>query len=246
MNKRMIVRIVVCVIASLSLTILLAAQEEKPVPEPEATPEITPEAEAEIDYAIIWQSQREDGAFVLGDEDSLLSVVVFSDFLCLDCLEYAPVITQFIRDYVAERLARVEYRLFPVVTEESTRAAQLAECAGEQDAFWAAREWLFAQFAAVEQLEVESDAPILPELDETLFVSEFNLDDEAFTECMEDAEQHITDTLLAIEMSVISVPAVMFRIGDNDPQWVRVSGEVFNDGGLPFELLELAVEAVNR
>ncbi len=243
-------KIIIALLRTLTLLILLftlgiviMAQEE--TSEPEIIPEATAEPVTEINYTMIPQRQREDGAFVLGEEEAILTVIIFSDFLCVDCAEYAPTITRFIENYVIEGLAQIEYRLFPVTGENSSSFAQLAECAGKQDAFWEARAWLFQQFSDIEQPE-SGNIPALPTIDETLFITELQLDEDDFEQCLVDASQYLTDSLLAVEIDVISTPAVMFRLNDSPPQWVRVNGEIFNEGGLSYELLELAVEATNH
>lgn len=207
-------------------------------------PELTAEPTISIDYAVIPQMRLDDGAFVLGDEAATLTVVIFSDFLCAGCRDYSPTITQFINEYVAEGLARIEYRLTPVTAGDATRLAQFAECAGEQSRFWESREWLFQQSEHIE--ERENDTLLLPEATTNAFSQALDINEDMFAECLESAEQHLNDTLLATELDVIATPAVLFRINNSEPRWIQIRGQVFRDGGLPYELLELAVEAINR
>lgn len=237
MTKRGLYTVAALLLSALmiGITAQTAAQDE------EATPEITPETTPEpVDilerYAGIPHTRlEEDGAFILGEDHAALTVVVFSDFLCGECAEYSQVEEQFIETYVSTGQARLEYRMYPVnEAERSSFAARLAECAGEQMRFWEARRLLF---------DVGDDAWGEGEVG-LMVAEELELEYDEFATCLEDAEQFITDSLLAIELNVLSSPAVMFRIGDSSPQWVRVRGQVFSQGGLPFELLELVVRAV--
>lgn len=239
-----------------------------PVHSQNATPETTPEPLPEIDlltyYADLNQTRRDDGGFVLGDPAATLTAVVFSNFTCADCIAYAPTVTRFIREFVAEGLARIEYRLFAVTDETSAPYAEIAECAGEQDRFWETRELLFDAWGVIESAaEAAEEAPTSPAATQppdlealplspneavAMLVEALELDAEALEACLTggEAQQVVTDTLLAVELDVIGAPAVMFRVGDSTPRWLQVQGQVQNRGGLSFEVLELAVEAANR
>jgi protein-disulfide isomerase len=54
------------------------------------------------------------------------------------------VLQQLAPEYIDTGKARVIYRNFPIIGPDSEWAAQAAECAGDQDKFWAYGDYLFA------------------------------------------------------------------------------------------------------
>lgn len=71
-------------------------------------------------------------------------IIELSDFQCPFCrrftLETAPVLRA---EYVETGIATMEYQHFAFLGEESVRAAEAAECALEQGAFWDYHDLLF-------------------------------------------------------------------------------------------------------
>ena len=53
-----------------------------------------------IAFDEIPQSRTEDGAFLLGNPDAPVTIILFSDFICPACLEYYPSIRAFMDVYV--------------------------------------------------------------------------------------------------------------------------------------------------
>jgi protein-disulfide isomerase len=54
------------------------------------------------------------------------------------------VLQQLAPEYIDTGKARLIYRNFPIIGPDSEWAAQAAECAGDQDKFWAYADYLFA------------------------------------------------------------------------------------------------------
>ncbi len=79
----------------------------------------------------------------LGPEDAPITIVEFSDFNCRFCqrfhIETFPALMQAYPDQI-----RFVYRDFPILSEESFLAAQAAECANEQGAYWEFHDALFS------------------------------------------------------------------------------------------------------
>lgn len=187
-------------------------------------------------YNGIPQERTEDGAFILGNPDAEIVIVEFADFMCPHCQVYEETIEQFIEVYVATGDVRLEYRMFPVVHPSlSPLTAQIAECAGEAGKFWDARALIF---------EITStggvDASIIDTVAEAM---DMNADDLAT--CAQEADQYAIDSALAQEAGVTGTPAVLLRVGDSGARWIVANNEPLR-GALPFEVLELIVDAAQN
>ena len=108
----------------------------------------------------------------LGPEDASVVIIEFSDFNCGYCGKWYRENLQAILDRYPEQV-RFVYRDFPMLAESSITAAQAAQCANEQNAFW---EFHNAFFTRDDPKNLESYL---------LLAEEFNLDIDKFTECYE-------------------------------------------------------------
>ncbi|MDP6604854.1 MAG: thioredoxin domain-containing protein [Dehalococcoidia bacterium] len=86
---------------------------------------------------------------VEGAADAPVRIIEFSDFQCPFCrqfmLETAPALRA---EFVETGIASIEYFHFAFLGEESTRAAEAAECAAEQGRFWDYHDLLFLRQGA--------------------------------------------------------------------------------------------------
>ncbi len=87
----------------------------------------------------------------LGNPDAPVKVEVFSDFLCIHCLEYVEGVpanyigeSQFIQQYVSTGQVYYVYRPFRVIAPESDNGAEAALCAADQGKFWEYHDTIFA------------------------------------------------------------------------------------------------------
>ncbi|MBC8099936.1 MAG: thioredoxin domain-containing protein, partial [Armatimonadetes bacterium] len=90
-------------------------------------------------YAQLSHSRAEDGAFVLGEDDAPVTLLIFEDFYCPHCQSLHPTVTQLIEAYVATGAARYEFRFLATAGgEQLNQVARLLECAAAQRpaAFW--------------------------------------------------------------------------------------------------------------
>ncbi|MGQ9547089.1 MAG: Rcas_1661 family thioredoxin-like (seleno)lipoprotein [Roseiflexus sp.] len=91
-----------------------------------------------------------EGYHYLGDPNAPVTILEFSDFLCTACAfhveETEPKI---IETYVASGRARIVYRHLLQLGEESLRAAEAAECAGDQGKFWEMRNAIYRNQVAL-------------------------------------------------------------------------------------------------
>ncbi len=188
------------------------------------------------DYAGLSTHRTGDGAFVLGDPDAPLTIVVFEDFFCPHCQVYTQTLRQFIDAYLRAGKANLEIRLYPLVNPQySTTAAKVAECVAVQDLgqFWDAHDLLF-EFAATNNVSdmAGSLANIL------------DLDGAALNDCLDRATQFLIDVHVGQQTGVSGTPAIRARDSAGALQVVYIGDQPQARGGLPFDLLAALAEGV--
>ena len=162
----------------------------------------------------------------IGEQSAPIFILVFSDFQCSFCKQFSEVIQpRIINEYVATGKVRMEYRHFVVVdsntgTDESNRAAQASECAGEQGRFWPYHDLLYAR----QQGEASGAFS-----DENLrgFAAELGLDAERFDTCLSSnryANKIQVDKLFAQQQNIGGTPAVFVggKLVANPTDWETV------------------------
>jgi len=186
------------------------------------------------DYRQIPQTRTEDGAFLLGDHDAPITIVVFADFTCPHCQVYEETLSRFIDEYVVTGQARFEYRMFPIVHPQyAPFTAQLAECADElrPGAFWQARDLIFV-LSAEERYEEMS----------RYVAKSFDLEEEALLECAADAQQYRVDLQVGQEAGVQGTPAVLVRYNGGPMDWITLDGQTYDRGGVAYSVLSETIE----
>ncbi|MCY4017837.1 MAG: thioredoxin domain-containing protein [Chloroflexi bacterium] len=163
------------------------------------------------DYSQIPQGRQPDGGFVLGDPDAPVTIVAFEDFLCGHCQRYKVHVDKLISEYVAEGLARFEYRFTPVVDPSySWQTAKLAECSEtlRPGSFWNAHDALY-EIASARQFSDNSSR---------IFAERMNMSYADLLACTRDASQVDKDLQLANQLGVTGTPTVFVRYGNGFPQ----------------------------
>lgn len=111
-----------------------------------------------------------------GDPNSKVTIVEFGDFKCPACRQ-AEVSARKIRENYGDRV-RFAFREYPLVNvhAESEKAAEAAECAGEQGKFW----------QAVDMLYDHQEDLSLPAINR--YAGEMGLDSQKFVACLQKGE----------------------------------------------------------
>ncbi len=80
---------------------------------------------------------------IRGAEDAPVTLIEFSDFQCPFCARHQATLEQILTDYQGK--VRLVYRHFPLTSIHAMaqKAAEAAECAGEQEKFWEMHDLLF-------------------------------------------------------------------------------------------------------
>ncbi len=81
---------------------------------------------------------------VLGDANAPVTIVEYADFQCPVCKRAeTSIIANIEKDYVKTGKVKLEFRMFPIIGQESWNAAQAADTAGDQGKFWEYHDALF-------------------------------------------------------------------------------------------------------
>jgi len=109
----------------------------------------------------------------IGPADAPVTVIEFSDFQCSYCrVWYQQVYQQLLASYPEK--VRFVYRDLPLpMHPEAVPAAEAANCAGEQGAFWKYHDALFEQQYGLDRAAYEH------------YASDLGLDTQAFVACLE-------------------------------------------------------------
>jgi protein-disulfide isomerase len=111
-----------------------------------------------------------------GAGDAKLTLVEFSDYQCPFCGRYfRETLPQIEQDYVKTGRVRYVFRNFPLeaIHKEAFKAAEAADCAGEQGRYWEMHDRLFAAQQALAPAELPGHARAL------------GLDAPRFQECLD-------------------------------------------------------------
>jgi protein-disulfide isomerase len=113
----------------------IPTQGNQQVPNPGAAPD-APAARVEV---------SEDDDAVLGDDDAPVTIVEFSDYECPFCgRHFQQTYPQLKADYIDTGKVRLVFRDFPLSFHPSAqKAAEAAECAGDQNKYWEMHDKLF-------------------------------------------------------------------------------------------------------
>lgn len=186
-------------------------------PQPSATPvpvelpdtaDFPTEPVAAIGYGDLLLHRAADGAFILGDPDAPLTLVIFSDWACPHCQNFEPVIEELVAQDLPSGAFNIEHRTLVTAGQDSTPAASsLAECVDILSAgsFWAVRAYLYD--VATENLTLYRDASALA----AALSTEFAVDENALLACRSSAAQRTVDATYASEVGASSTPFMVIR-----------------------------------
>ncbi len=87
--------------------------------------------------------------YIRGDENAPVTLVEWSDFECSYCGRLTPILEQVLEDYDGQ--VRLIYRHFPLSFHTTAqKAAEAAECAGDQGKFWEMHDIMFENQSALQ------------------------------------------------------------------------------------------------
>ena len=176
-----------------------------------------------------------EGAFSQGPKDAKYAIVEFSDFQCPFCGRYAnQTYSQLINDYVKSGKVRYAFRNFPLesIHSQALKAAEAAQCAGEQGKFWEMHDRLFKNQQSLEEKEYAGHATVL------------SLDVPKFQKCLE-AGQYTAkikkDADDGTKLGVKGTPTFFF--GTVDPKdSTKMRATALLSGAVPYQSFKDALE----
>jgi protein-disulfide isomerase len=115
----------------------------------------------------------------MGQDSAAVTISEWGDFQCPSCGQFqSTVMPQLIAGYIEPGQARFEFHDYAFIGPESTRAAEAAACANDQDAFWPYHDTLYLNQHGENQSAFSDDR--LKQMARTL-----GLDAEAFNACLD-------------------------------------------------------------
>ncbi|MGD8624772.1 MAG: thioredoxin domain-containing protein [Anaerolineae bacterium] len=166
----------------------------------------------------------------LGAPDAPVVVVEYADFQCPYCRQFAEGPGQQLKaDYVESGQVRLVFRHLAFLGDESTWAAEAAECANEQDRFWDYHDKLFDEQAGENRGAYSRD-------NLKRFAADLELDSAQFDECFDSGKYR---AVVQAEFD----DARLRRI--NSTPTILVDGELIRNGA-NYQVLQAAVEAALR
>ena len=158
---------------------------------------------------------------VLGNANAPVTVVEFSDFQCSFCKKFwARTLPKIKETNIKNGKVRFIYRHFAILGKHSVRAAQGAECAGEQGKFWEYHDRLYANQGAFTGAKLRQ------------YASELKLHVAAFGKCLDSAKY---------KEKVAGETAVAAFLGARGTPTFFVNGRLLV-GAQPFEVFQTVIE----
>lgn len=166
------------------------------------------------------QPVSSDDDYIRGRPDAKLTLIEFSDFQCPFCERfYRETLPLIDKDYIQTGKLRMIYRDFPLagVHEHAQKAAEAAQCAGEQGKYWEMHDRIFANHTAMSVDDLKKHA------------RELGIASDRFDTCLDSgayAEEVQKDMADGQALGVQGTPT--FFIGltgkDNTIQGIRIAG----------------------
>lgn len=136
---------------------------------------------------------------IIGEFESPVAIVIFSDFECQFCQNQEKIIKEIIREYPSQ--TQLIWKDYPVQDKNSYswRAAKAARCAQGQEKFWEYHDLLF------DSANNQFDEKFL------LLAGELDLEINKFKECLQnqEAENLIMDNILEAQaLDIVGIPFI--------------------------------------
>lgn len=146
-----------------------------------------------------------DNSYSIGDSDAPVTIIEYTDYQCPFCSRhFEETLPQIIENFVETGQVRYVFKDFPLtnIHPQATKAAEAARCAGEQEAYHAMHDSLFARQS---EWGGRTDAA-------ELFVGyaeDLDLDAESFAECLESGRMEdavMADLREGVDLGVRGTP----------------------------------------
>jgi len=116
---------------------------------------------------------------IKGDKNAKVTIIEFADFQCPFCEKwFSDTGTQIIKNYVDTGKAKFAYRDYAFLGQESTWAAEAAECANDQGKFWEMHDYLFSH-------QGSENSGTFSKANLEKFAADLGLNTDQFNSCLE-------------------------------------------------------------
>lgn len=145
----------------------------------------------------------------LGNPDAPVVISTYEDFLCPACASWSTQVKdQLMNDFVRDGIVRLEYNYFPLSSFEpgASNAAQAAQCAADQGAFWPYHDRLFSV--------TNSGQPAFTPARLETYAGELGLNQRQFSQCL-NGQVHFntvqSSLSQAVSLGLTSTPSVFLN-----------------------------------
>jgi protein-disulfide isomerase/plastocyanin len=164
-----------------------------------------------------------DDDAIKGDVNAPVTIIEFSDFECPFCGKYVmETYPQIVKDYIETGKVRYVFRDFPLdFHTKAQKAAEAAECAGEQGMYWEMHDYLFANQDYLEVSYLKG------------YAKDLKLDTDKFDECLDSGameEEVLADLIEGQSYGVSGTPGFF------------INGKMIS-GAQPYEVFVQEIEA---
>ena len=119
----------------------------------------------------------ENSSPVLGDVSAPITIVEFGDYQCFFCNKFFhDTEDSIVQNYIKTGKAKMLFKDFTIIGQDSVVAAHAAHCAGEQGKFWEYHDTLYNHWTGENNGWASAD-------NQLKFAKDLGLDVEKFTEC---------------------------------------------------------------
>ncbi len=205
----------------------------QPVAQPEvittsAPPVVIPTVDNSVAQQKLMETVIAQTRHFKGDPNAPVTIIEFGDFQCPFCGRFfVQTEPQIDEQYMQNGEVRFGYINFAFLGDESTWAAEAAECASDQDKFWEYHDILYAGQSGENQGAFNKD-------NLKKFAKELGLDTQAFNECLDSGKYTSLiedDTNASSALGVQSTPTFL------------VNGQPVV-GAQPFEVFQQTIDAL--
>ncbi len=116
---------------------------------------------------------------VMGNANAKLTIVEFADFRCPFCEQFFKTVEpNLIKDYVDTGKVKFAFRNNAILGQQSTWAAEAAECANEQGKFWQYHDWLYQNQVSESNLDFYSKDNLIK------YATDLGMNHDQFASCL--------------------------------------------------------------
>jgi protein-disulfide isomerase len=187
---------------------------------------LTSAAKSPVTITTASSALSECGSPTCGQANAPVTIDIYADFQCPYCARADGVLQQLASQYIDTGKVKLVYHNFPIIGPESQTAAQAAECAGDQNKFWAYANYLFTHQNG------ENTGAFSPDALKN-FAAQLGLNQSAFNSCLDSGKYSALVHQQAVEAQ---------QHGVNVTPTFFINGQKY-EGVLPYNQMAAIIDA---